>query len=322
MRALITGGSGFVGANLVRRLLREGHQVHLMLRPSHRPWRLREVAAEVNIREMDLEDREGVHTVVASVKPDAVFHLAAFGAYPAQTGFERMVSTNLLGTSALIDACIAAGVGAFVQAGSSSEYGYKDHPAEEIERVEPNSHYAITKAAATHYCQWAARTSGMHAVTLRLYSIYGPYEEPGRLIPTLLMHGMEGRWPPLVSPRTARDFVYVDDAVDAMLRVAARPELPRGAVYNVCWGSQSSLADVVVCVRDLLGIEEEPRWSSMEQRVWDTDVWVGSPLAMERDTGWRAAVGLREGLTSTIAWFKEHPEWVHFYREQILGSKA
>jgi len=321
MKTLVTGGTGFVGANLARRLLREGHRVHLLVRPSYQRWRVSEIAADVSIGEADLEDREGVQAAIAAVKPDAVFHLAAFGAYPAQTGIERMASTNLLGTSALLDACIATGVGAFVQAGSSSEYGYKDHPAEETEVVEPNSHYAITKAAATHYCRWAARKAGIHAVTLRLYSIYGPFEEPSRLIPTLLMYGMEGRLPPLVSPGTARDFVYVDDAVDAMLRVAAMPELPRGAVYNVCTGTQSTLADVVSCVRDLLGVSVEPQWSTMEQRVWDTDVWVGSPTAIRRDTGWRAT-GLREGVASTAAWFEEHPELIQFYRERIRLPKT
>jgi nucleoside-diphosphate-sugar epimerase len=319
MRALITGGSGFVGANLARRLLRDGHQVHLLLRPSHQPWRVSEIAGDVTIHEINLEDRDAVNKLVAAVRPDAVFHLAAFGAYSTQTGFEQMVSTNLLGTASLIDASVAAGVGAFVQTGSSSEYGYKDHPAEEIERLEPNSHYAITKSAATHYCQWAARKMDIHAVTLRLYSIYGPYEEPSRLIPTLLMYGMQGKLPPLVSPRTARDFVYVDDAVDAMLRVAMMPDLPRGAVYNVCSGSQRTLAEVVSLARELLNIKAEPEWSSMEQRVWDTDVWVGSAAAMERDTGWRAAVSWREGLARTIAWFQHHPEWLNYYREKILA---
>ena len=103
----------------------------------------------------------------------------------------------------LLDACAAMGVEAYVQTGSSSEYGFKDHPAREDEAIEPNSHYAITKAAATHYAQFTSRQRGLHAVTLRLYSVYGPYEEPSRLIPTLLVSGFERRLPPLVSPAVA-----------------------------------------------------------------------------------------------------------------------
>src|SRR5580658_4945951 len=107
MRALITGGSGFVGANLVRRLLRDGHQVHLIVRPTHQPWRLREIVKDVELHKIDLDDREGVRAVIAAVKPDSVFHLAAFGAYPGQTGIDRTISTNFLATSLLLDSCIA-----------------------------------------------------------------------------------------------------------------------------------------------------------------------------------------------------------------------
>ena len=109
-----------------------------------------------------------------------------------------------------------------------------------------------------------------------------------------------------------------DQSRHALLRVAAMPQLSRGAVYNVCSGVQSTLAEVVSEARSLLNISAEPEWSSMEQRFWDTDVWVGSKAAMERDTGWRSTVGLHEGLARTIKWFEGHPEWLDFYREKIM----
>ena len=318
-RVLITGGTGFVGANLARRVLREGHETHLLVRASHQSWRLDEIAAGVRLHQADLEDREAVRRVVGEARPDWVFHLAAYGAYPAQTNFERMVATNLAGTARLLDACQAAGVEAFVQTGSSSEYGYKDHPTGEDELLQPNSCYAVTKAAATHYCQLAARTTGLNAVTLRLYSVYGPYEEPVRLIPTLIVHGLRGQWPPLVSPATARDFVYVDDAVDALLRVAAAPPLPRGTVLNVCSGSQTTVESAVAIARKLMRIPADPVWSSMRPRSWDTGVWVGSPAAAEREIGWRARIGLETGMRQTFDWFRHHPEWLRFYSERTRG---
>jgi nucleoside-diphosphate-sugar epimerase len=309
-RVLVTGASGFVGANLVRRLLQDGHETHLILRPSHQSWRLKDIAGEMRVHKADLEDRESVHRVVTSARPDWVFHLAAYGAYPNQTSLQRMVSTNLLGCAALVDACAESCFEAFLHTGSSSEYGYKDHPPSEDELVEPNSHYAITKAAATHYCQWAARERNLNAITVRLYSIYGPFEEPTRLIPTLIRHGLQGTLPPLASPRIARDFVYVDDAVDAMLQVASSS---RASIYNICTGVQSTLADVVAIVRKLMNISAEPVWSSMPDRSWDTDCWVGSPQKIEREIGWRAQTTLEEGLKQTISWFKEHPDFLSFY---------
>ena len=295
-RVLVTGASGFVGANLVRRLLHDGHETHLLLRPSHQSWRLKEIAGDVRVHDADLENRESVRRVVTSSRPDWVFHLAAYGAYPSQTGLPRMLSTNLIGCAALLDASAETGVETFLHTGSSSEYGFKDHAPSEDELLEPNSHYAITKAAATHYCQCVARARNLNAVTVRLYSIYGPFEEPSRFIPTLIRLGLQGTLPPLASPRIARDFVYVDDAVNAMLQVAAAPSIPRGAIYNVCTGVQSTLADVVAIARKLMNISAEPVWSSMPDRSWDTDCWVGSPQRIEREIGWRAQTTLESGL--------------------------
>ncbi len=316
---LITGAGGFVGANLTRRLLRDGHETHVVVRPSSRPWRLEEVYQDLRLHEADVADGARIGALVRAVRPEWVFHLAAFGAYPTQQGIDRMVATNLMGAVALINACIREGVETFVQTGSSSEYGFQDHPSAEADRIEPNSDYAVTKAAATHYCSHIGRTAVMNAITLRLYSIYGPYEDADRLIPNLIVHGLRGGFPPLVSPQTARDFVYVEDAVSAILRTAAvAGGLPRGGVYNVASGVQSTLADVVGRVRLLLRIDAEPSWSTMPQRCWDTQVWIGSTARMAQDVGWRASIGLDEGLERTIGWLRANPRWLPYYNSRVI----
>ena len=319
-RVLITGGSGFVGSNLARRALADGHEVHLILRPGHRPWRLDGIAGEVQTHVADLTSPDEMRESVAKARPDWVFHLAAFGAYPAQTDLREMVDTNLLGCAALIEACASRGVEAFVNAGSSSEYGEKDHSPSEEELLEPNSAYAITKAAATHLVQFTARARNLNAVTVRLWSIYGPYEEPTRLIPTLLIHALAGRWPPLVAPDTARDFVFVNDAVDALLRVAATAGLPPGSVYNLCSGEQSTVRRVVEEVRRLTGIGVPPVWNTMPARAWDTKTWIGSPERMAKDVGFRIRTGLQSGLEQTRRWFREEPRQAAFYEERILSA--
>src|SRR5579871_624869 len=104
-RCLITGASGFVGANLARRLLRDGHETHVFLRPEHQPWRLREIAAQLHVHAVDVANASEVLLAVHQIKPDWVFHLAAYGAYSSQTGFARMVDVNVTGTASLLDAC-------------------------------------------------------------------------------------------------------------------------------------------------------------------------------------------------------------------------
>ena len=301
-RCLITGASGFVGANLVRRCLRDGHETHAFLRPEHQAWRVADLAPHLQTHAVDLQNGDKVREIVRRIRPDWVFHLAAYGAYSHQTGLARMLEVNVAGTATLVDACVEAGAEAFVYTGSSSEYGYKDHPPREDEMLEPNSHYAISKAAATHYCRYAAHATGFNTVIVRLYSIYGPYEDPGRLIPVLIAHGLRGTLPPLVSPATARDFVHVDDAVDGLLVLAQKSARP-GAVYNLCTGVQTTMATVVETARRLMGIAVQPVWSSMPRRSWDTDIWVGSPAAMEQEIGWRAQTDFAAGLERTIDWY-------------------
>jgi len=222
-RVLLTGGTGFVGANLVRRLLADGHAVHLVVRPERSLWRLAGIRDDVKLHQASLEDRAAVERVVRRARPEWIFHLAAHGAYSWETDLDRILAVNLLGTVNLVRACLRPGFDAFVNAGSSSEYGFKKRAPTEREWVEPNSHYAIAKVAATHFCRFTARSERVSIATLRLYSVYGPWEEPGRLMPTLIVQGLAGRLPALVEPRIARDYVYVDDVCDAFVRAAAKP---------------------------------------------------------------------------------------------------
>jgi len=317
-RILITGASGFVGAVVARRALQEGHETHLLLRPSHQCWRVEGISRDVQIHSAELENEAEVRRMLAEVRPEWVFHLAAYGAYSYQTGMARMIATNLVGCVSLLDASVQAGAEVFLQTGSSSEYGWKDHPPDEAEFVDPNSHYAITKAAATQYCRQVALAQAIRAVTLRLYSIYGPYEEPTRLIPSLLLHGMRGMLPPLVSASTARDFVYVDDAVEAMFAVARAESIPKGAVYNVASGVQTTLGELVSVVRNLLGVTVEPQWATMEQRSWDTNVWVGTAERIRREIGWSARTGLESGLRQTLEWLERHPDLLRHYEASLF----
>jgi nucleoside-diphosphate-sugar epimerase len=305
-RTLVTGGTGFVGSNLVRRLLQEGHAVGLLVRDRHDPWRLADISRRVEWIKTSLEERDLVAGAVADFRPQWIFHLAAHGAYSWQRDPASILQTNVLGTANLIDACLRAGFEAFVNTGSSSEYGFKDHAPREDEALEPSSTYAVAKAAATLYCAQAARASNAPVATLRLYSVYGPWEEPKRFIPQLVARGLEGRLPPLASPDTARDYVYVSDVCDAYLEVARDVKEP-GSIYNVGTGVQTTLRQAVEVARRVLGIASEPTWGSMPDRGWDTSVWVANSSRIKERLGWRSKVDLEHGLQLTADWLIANP---------------
>jgi nucleoside-diphosphate-sugar epimerase len=307
-RALVTGAGGFIGAALVRRLLSDGHPVTALVRPGSDGWRLKDVHDEVRLVDVDLRDRDAVGDAVREVGPEWVFHLAAHGAYSWQDDPAAIVETGVLGTLAVLEAAVAAGARAIVNAGSSSEYGLKSHPPSEGEATAPNSAYAVAKAAATMYGRWLARERGQAVTTLRLYSIYGPWEEPRRLMPTLVSRALQGTLPPLVDPSIARDFVHVDDACDAFLAAARAAEPAVGRIYNVASGSQTTLGQLVELARSLFGVAEEPEWGTYEARSWDTNTWVGDPALIAAELGWSARRSLRDGLMQFADWMRADPE--------------
>jgi len=310
---IITGATGFIGTNLTRRLLNEGHEIHLLVRPGYSPWRIQAIRGDVHLHEIELQDIESLGGIVRRIRPDWVFHLAASGAYSWQTDLAHMVQTNIVGTINLVEACLQAGFETFINTGSSSEYGFKRTAPTETEWLEPNSHYAVTKASASLFCRYTAQSRNVRLYTLRLYSVYGPYEEPKRLMPTLIRLGLKGKLPPLVNPETARDYIYVDDVVDAYLLAATRSVQELGAVYNIGSGVQTSLREVVHVARQVLGIVVEPEWGTMSQRIWDTNTWVADIQKSSDELGWHPQFTFQQGFRKMVQWFSDNTEFLGCY---------
>jgi nucleoside-diphosphate-sugar epimerase len=305
-RVLLTGASGFVGANLGRRLLRDGHTLHLFLRPNPTQWRIKTLRDDAQFHFINLTDRHQLRQTLSQIKPAWIFHLAAYGAYSFQNDADRMIETNLKGTVNLVQAAIETGFEVLVNTGSSSEYGFKTHPTVESDVLEPNSIYAVTKAASTLFCRHMAQSRKLPIPTLRLYSVYGQYEDPGRLIPTLVRNGIAGRLPALARPDIVRDFVHVDDVCEAFIAAATATLDDPGIILNVGTGIETRLDEVVSIVRDLLDIREEPHWGTMSARAWDTDIWVANVTKAASTLKWRAVIDMRAGLTRTIDWYRKN----------------
>ena len=303
-RVLVTGAAGFVGAVLVRRLLALGHEVHALSKPSTKRWRLEGVARDLATHDQDLTDEEGLRALLLRIKPDVIYHLAAHGAYPFQTDADAVIQTNILGTWNLLKASAAVDYEVFVNTGSSSEYGFKDFAMRETDLLEPNSYYSVAKCAQTLLCQHFAKTHKKPVTTFRLFSAYGPWEEPSRLIPTLVRRCLAGEDLELVPPETARDFVFVEDVVDAYLRLDELGKLS-GEILNVGTGVQSTIKDVVSAVLEHTGARVACHWGRMQPRIWDSKIWVADITKSGRLLHWRPETSLARGIARTVAWTRE-----------------
>jgi nucleoside-diphosphate-sugar epimerase len=300
---LVTGGSGFVGACVVHELLARGHRVHVLLREHSRLWRLDGALGRLTVHRADLLDANEIRSVIGGVRPGAVLHLAAYGAYESQSDARRILETNILGSYNLLEASAAADVKVFISTGSSSEYGFKPEPMREGDRLEPNSFYAVAKAAQTHLCSLAARRGPMGVAVFRIFSAYGPWEESTRLVPTVLHRARAGLPLQMTSPETAREFVYVAEVVVALLDLPAAARL-KGDVINLGTGVETTLREVVETVLVLTGSRSAVRWGAMKARSWDTNRWSADPSLAGRLLGWAPRHNLREGLAKTLAWLE------------------
>ena len=319
-RIWITGGSGFVGINLAQELVRQGHDVSLVLRPAARLWRVQQLLPKVTVQKLDLNDSATVRAALKSNTPQWLFHLAAYAAYPNQTDFDQTIQTNFVASAHLLDAAMEVGVDAFIYAGSSSEYGLLTNPAREIDKPNPNSRYAVTKVASTLYCEYVGRDLGFPVVTLRLFSVYGPYEEPTRLIPTLLLRASCGQWPPLVSPEIKRDFIHVDDVVRAFILAAQTANCHKGSVFNIGTGVETSISDIVHIVKNHFQVQAEPIYGSMPNRQWDIKRWVADTSASQAQLKWHARIPLQEGIMNTWDWLESNPTMRGHYQAAQVES--
>jgi dolichol-phosphate mannosyltransferase len=304
---LVLGAGGFVGYNLFRSLSALRDDVYAVAHRLNTGWRLGPDGIDPGkLLICDLNLELAVDHLLEACRPRTVFNLAAYGAYSHQQNAGLIYRTNFLSTLHLLEGLKARGFDAYVHAGSSSEYGLQAAGPGEDAAAIPNSHYAVSKLGNANLLKFYGRVHDLPVVNLRLYSVYGPWEEPDRLIPALIEASREGRLPPLVAPEISRDFLYVTDATRAFIAAAKRMS-PRihGESFNIATGTRTTMRDLAALARSALGAREEPVFGSMPNRRWDVENWYGNPAKAAELLGWKALVGLEAGLRATLEWQKE-----------------
>ena len=173
----------------------------------------------------------------------------------------------------------------------------------EDDELAPETLYGVSKVAQSLLCQRWARLKGRPVTVLRLFSVYGPLEEPTRLVPRLLTSMLDAQPIAMASPVTSRDFIHVDDVVAAMLKVDGLAALS-GTVLNLGTGIQTTLAEMVGTLESLAGRPLLAEWNTMPARPWDTETWVADISRLRQALGWTPALSVRDGLAQSIEWFR------------------
>jgi nucleoside-diphosphate-sugar epimerase len=177
----------------------------------------------------------------------------------------------------------------------------------ETDVLEPTDFYGVSKAAATMFCQYSSKLNNLPITTLRFFAVYGPYEEPTRLIPTVIRDCLLGRDPRLLSPFSVRDFIFIEDVVNALLKATSVGKKSYGQIYNVGYGKQYSIPDVVSMIIRLTGAKVRPLWGRAQKREKaEPKCWVSNISKIKECLGWQPRHDLEEGLKETIHWFKKN----------------
>lgn len=328
-RVLVTGAAGFLGANLVRSLMGCGAEVHAIVRPGGDRWRLDGLDGLDEV-EVDLLDFDGLSSAVHSIAPAIIFNSAASGVSSIGRDRRKTLVENVIATFNLLEATGAVEYERFVHVGGSSEYGKKTRPLDEKERLEPATIYAVAKASATLAALQHASEFGRPITVLRPFSIYGPWEAPGRLIPRAIIAAKRGLELPLTSPGYKRDYVFVDDVVEACLLAGMTRSADGesrnpgsgsrfGEIINIGSGSQYSNEEVVKIIERLTGGRASVRIGAYPAHLSDTGYWVADNSKAGKLLGWRPRHDLLSGLTKTIEWLEEHQEPYASTFEEVIG---
>jgi nucleoside-diphosphate-sugar epimerase len=307
---LITGVTGFVGSNLLRRLCKSHADLHIIARESSNLWRIGDIVHDLKRYTPDLSDSASVQKVVHEIDPDIIYHLATYGGNSRQDNFRQIIESNFFGTVNLLNACKENGFDLFVNTGSSSEYGIKPVPMKETDLPEPRNNYGISKIASTLYCQSAALNENLPVITVRLFSPYGDYEDRSRLIPSVILSCLQGKNPEISSPEFVRDFIYIEDVIDMYERLPDSTLIP-GDIFNAGSGKQHTVGEVVDTIIRITGNTVKPaaglpqRWPN-EPKCWQADM---SKTTKALD--WAPRFDLYTGMKKSVEWFENHQHLYH-----------
>ncbi|MGD9501614.1 MAG: NAD-dependent epimerase/dehydratase family protein [Methyloceanibacter sp.] len=292
LKILVTGGSGFIGRHLCRRLLHDGHDVHATSRRvilGHAPGLTWHVA--------DFADVAAAHRVMTAVKPDIVYHLAgAVGASPDPALVLPTLHSLLTSTVNLLLAARKCDCRRVILSGSLTE------PTVDGDGTTPQAPYAAAKWAAAGYARMFYSLYGTPVVLLRPFMTYGPGQARTKLIPSVTLSLLRREPPRLSSGRYSSDWVYIADVIEGFVAAATTPGI-EGKTIDLGTGHLVPMTDIVDRLVTIVGHDVTPEFGALPDRPGENLVSADTSVAAE-DLGWQAKTPLEAGLRKTVSWYR------------------
>ena len=296
VKILITGAAGFIGANLTRKLIKTGNEINILIKEASNLWRINDIVSNCNVHKIDLKKVEDVRNVVKKINPELVYHCAGHGIYPSQKNSAEIFSTNILGTFNLLNALNENNnLRRLVNLGSFFEYS-----------TNPIDPYTISKITQTKLVEHFFKEKKLPAITLRLFTPYGKFDSPGRLICDLMIALIRNKPLEIFSKYTKRDFIHIDDVITALEIASQQPDIT-GKIIDIGTGNKISVEEIVSMSNQLSNNELIINWNDTKQREVDIlpeNIFLGRQQTQKLN--WNPSTSLEDGLQRTIEWYKQN----------------
>ena len=304
MRILLTGASGFIGSHVLRQLLAlGGSEIAVVLRDPANAWRIQDELSHARVIRAGLEDAAVLETSVGEFRPTHLVHLAWSGVLGRNRNDVAQYD-NVSQSLRLLDIALRSGARHFVGLGSQAEYGPCRARIDEATPTLPTTLYGAAKLATSIMASRLCDVSGARFAWLRLFSSYGPRDDPEWMIPYLALKLLHGERPSVTAAEQLWDYIFVEDAGAAI--VAAAMSQSASGVFNLGSGTAPPLRDIIEKVRDsidptlAIGFGEVPYRADQVMHL-EADI-----TRLTGATGWRPKVDLAEGIRRTVEWYRKH----------------
>ena len=295
---LVIGGTGFIGHHLLRASHQRGWQITSV---SLNPPSSERFVEGVRYLHFDLTDLSNVNNHLDE-DFEYVVNLGGYINHQLfQEGGSTLIETHFNALQNLVKILPRRRLKRFVQIGSSDEYGNATAPQHEDQREQSISPYSMAKVACTHFLQMLNRSENFPAVTLRLFLTYGPGQDISRFLPQIIRGCLDDATFPASAGQQLRDFCYVDDSVQAILKALTHPEV-EGDVFNVASGIPVSIREMVEKVRNITG-SGNPQFGEVSYRNDENMSLYANISKAKRILNWQSTTNLDKGLKKSIEWF-------------------
>lgn len=302
---LVIGASGFVGVNILRSILAVREDV-IGTFCTAKGWRLQDIS-DKHLYQFDKTSQQSITNMIRDIRPKTILDVSTFGAYYFEQDAKRIHNTNYMALLQLVDALKGHDIVAYIHAGSTAEYGFNVNFPDEDASYLIHTHYGVSKRAASVLIQYFGKIEKFPIVNMRLWSVYGPYEDSCKLIPLICQKSLDGKLPQFARPEVSRDQIHVFDVIRAFIMTALQMrEDIYGESFNIGSGTYTTLKEFAALSKELFGVDEEPVYSSDVARPFDVvDYWYGNCEKAKQMLGFKTKIPLRAGLVHTQEWWRK-----------------